>query len=61
MLDHLELTDAVEVTLEKGKIVLTKPRVQPAVAPARRQSFEDAKKATVEQYHNALKELAGAD
>lgn len=58
MLDHLEVTDAVEVTFEKGKIVLTKPAGAPT---RRRQSFEEAKKATIEQYHDALKELAGAE
>ncbi len=62
MLDHLAVTDTVEVTFEKGKIVLTKPTgAALAAAPRRRRSFEEAKKVTIEQYHDALKELADAE
>lgn len=62
MLDHLEISDTVEVTFEKGKIVLTKPAgAALAAIPRRRQSFEEAKKATIGQNHDALKKLADAE
>ena len=62
MLDHLGVTEAVEVTFEKGKIVLTKPSGLFPVKPGRRrQSFEDALKSTIEQYGPALQRLADAD
>ena len=62
MLDHLELEDTVEVTFERGKIVLTKPSgASVAAPPRRRQSFEEAKQSTIAQYGPALKELADAE
>ncbi len=56
MLEHLGVTDAVEVTLEEGRIVITAPH---GPAP-RRQSFEEAKDATFDQYDSAMKRLADA-
>lgn len=62
MLDHLDVSDTIEVTFEKGKIVLSKPSgAALAAAPRRQRTFEEAKKATIEQYHDALKELADAE
>ena len=52
MLQHLGVDSQVEVTFEKGKIVLTAPR--------KRQSFEDAVQSTFKQYDGALKELSEA-
>ncbi len=55
MLDHLGVTDAVEVSMEEGKIILSPPK---GAAPRRRQSFEEAKNATFAQYDSAMKRLA---
>jgi antitoxin component of MazEF toxin-antitoxin module len=52
MLEHLGATDAVELTLEEGRIVLTAPR--------RRQTFEEATEATFTEYDQAMKALADA-
>lgn len=57
MLDHLEVGDSVELTFEKGKIVLTRPQAQDA---QEKQPYEEAKKATIAQYHDALDALSGA-
>ena len=52
MLDHLGVTDEVEVFLDRGRIVITAPR--------NRQSFDDAKKSTFDQYDSTMKRLADA-
>jgi antitoxin component of MazEF toxin-antitoxin module len=56
MLEHLGVTETVDVSFEDGRIVLAAPRE--AAAPRRRQSFREAADATLEQYDEALKELA---
>lgn len=56
MLEHLGVTDAVEVLIEEGRIVITAPQ---GPAP-RRQSFEEAKEATFAQYDAAMRRLADA-
>ena len=53
MLDHLGVSDTVDVRLEEGRIVITPP--QP-----KRQSFEDASKATFAEYDGAMRRLADA-
>lgn len=56
MMHHLGVTDAVEVSMEQGRIVITAPH-----GPSqRRQSFEDAKESTFAQYDDALRRLADA-
>lgn len=63
MLDHLGVTEAVEVTLEKGRIVITAPAEGAVPArrpPRRRQTFEDAMTSTFAQYDPALQRLAEA-
>lgn len=57
MLDHLGVTDEVEVLIEQGQIRITAPQGH---AP-RRQSFEEAKEATFAQYDAAMRRLADAD
>lgn len=57
MMDHLGVTDAVEISMEQGRIVITAPQ---GIAPSRRQSFEEAKDATFAQYDDALRRLADA-
>jgi antitoxin component of MazEF toxin-antitoxin module len=56
MLEHLGVTDEVEVLLEEGQIRITAPRGR---AP-RRQHFEEAKEATFAQYDVAMQRLADA-
>lgn len=56
MLDHLGVTDKVEVLMEQGQIRITAPQGH---AP-RRQSFEEAKEATFAQYEEAMQRLADA-
>jgi antitoxin component of MazEF toxin-antitoxin module len=56
MLDHLGITDTVEITLEEGRIVLAPPQ---GAAP-RRQSFEQASESTFAQYDDAMRRLADA-
>lgn len=56
MLDHLGVTDAVDVTMEEGRIVITPP-----TGPSpRRQSFNEASEATFAQYGPAMQRLADA-
>ena len=55
MLDHLGVTDAVDVKLEEGRIVISPPS---GAAPRRRQAFEEAKRATFAQYDVAMQRLA---
>ena len=55
MMEHLGVDQAIEVTMEEGRIVLTAPQGAP-----RRQSFEEARNATFAQYDNALQRLADA-
>ena len=55
-LNHLGVTDKVEVLIEHGQIRITAPQGH---AP-RRQSFEEAKAATFVQYDEALQRLADA-
>jgi antitoxin component of MazEF toxin-antitoxin module len=47
MKEHLDVTDEVEVSYEKGRIVLRKPM-----------TIEEAAERTIERYGNALKNLA---
>lgn len=56
MLDHLGVTDEVELLIEEGQIRITAPHGR---AP-HRQSFEEARAATFAQYDDALKRLADA-
>lgn len=56
MLEHLGVTDAVEVLIEEGRIVITAPQ---GPAP-RRQNFEEAKDSTFAQYDGAMRRLADA-
>jgi antitoxin component of MazEF toxin-antitoxin module len=56
MLDHLGVTDQVEILLEQGQIRITAPQGRTLV----RQSFEEAKEATFAQYDHALQRLADA-
>ena len=56
MLDHLGVTDEVEILMEQGQIRITAPQGR---AP-RRQSFEEAKEATFVQYDDAMQRLADA-
>ena len=56
MLDHLGVTDEVEILLEHGQIRITAPQGH---AP-RRQSFEEAKEATFTQYDETMQRLADA-
>ena len=55
-LNHLGVTDKVEVLIEHGQIRITAPQGR---AP-RRQSFEEAKAATFVQYDEAMQRLADA-
>jgi antitoxin component of MazEF toxin-antitoxin module len=55
MLDHLGVTNEVEVSIEQGRIVITPPR-----AARRRQSYEEAKSSSFAQYDVAMKRLAEA-
>ncbi|BDI28103.1 hypothetical protein CCAX7_001540 [Capsulimonas corticalis] len=57
MLQHLGVSDEVEVAFEAGRIVISAPIVE---APRRRQSFEEAADATFIQYDEALRRLADA-
>jgi hypothetical protein len=57
MLDHLGVTDAVEVTMEEGRIVITPPK---GALPVRRQSFDEAAESTFSQYDTAMERLADA-
>ena len=57
MLYHLGVTYEVEVLIEHGRIWITAPQDR---AP-RRQSFEEAKASTFDQYDLAMQRLAGAD
>ncbi len=54
MLEHLGVSNEIEVSLEEGRIVLTAPKC-PA---SNRKSFEEAKSATFAQYGEALQRLA---
>ena len=55
MLDHLGVTDSVEVSMEPGRIVITAPH-----APRHRQSYEEAKRSSFDQYDEAMRRLADA-
>jgi len=57
MMDHLGVTDAVEVTMEEGRIVITPPKGTEA---RRRQSFEEAMEGTFSQYDSAIRRLSDA-
>ncbi|MEO7716804.1 MAG: AbrB/MazE/SpoVT family DNA-binding domain-containing protein [Capsulimonas sp.] len=54
MLQHLGVTDEVEIAFEAGRIVLTAPV---ASAPRRRETFEEAADAVFEQYDETLRRL----
>ena len=56
MLEHLGVTDEVEIFLEQGQIRITAPQRRAQL----RQSFEEAKEATFAQYDAALHRLADA-
>ena len=56
MLDHLGVTDEVEILMEQGQIRITAPQGH---AP-RRQGFKEAKEATFAQYDEAMQRLADA-
>lgn len=55
MLEHLGIEETIEITMEEGRIVLTAPQIS-----LRRQSFDEARNATIEQYGEALQRLADA-
>ena len=58
MLEHLGVTDEVELSMEQGRIVITAPQGR---APRRRQSFEESKAATFVQYDDAMQRLADTE
>jgi len=53
MLEHLGVSNEIEVTMEEGRIILSAPKGTP-----RRQSFEEAKNSTFAQYDSAMQRLA---
>jgi antitoxin component of MazEF toxin-antitoxin module len=56
MLEHLGIRDnAVDVSLEEGRIVLRAPTMP---APGRPKSFEEAAEAVFEQYPETMRALA---
>lgn len=57
MLDHLGVTDAVDISMERGKIVITAPV---GAKPRRRMTFEEAKEATFKKYNRTMTRLADA-
>ena len=57
MMDHLGVTDSVEVTMEEGRIVISPPK---GVSPRGRQSFKEAMESTFSQYDSAIARLADA-
>lgn len=56
MLEHLGVSNEVDVSMEEGRIVLTAPQA----SSSRRQSFEEAKNSTFAQYSDAMQRLADA-
>lgn len=58
MLEHLAVTETVDISFEDGRIVITAPREEATAVPRRKQSFREAADATLEQYDKALKRLA---
>lgn len=63
MKEHLGITDAVDVRIEQGKIVLTAPKMPAAAAaavaaPRKRQGFEEAMNSTFSQYDKTMRVLA---
>jgi len=60
MMDHLGVTDAIEISLEAGKIVLTAPL--PDAAPvARRPTVRESAVKGMNKYRPALEVLAGSE
>ncbi|MDR3706868.1 MAG: hypothetical protein P4L33_01095 [Capsulimonadaceae bacterium] len=57
MLDHLGVSDEVEVVLEDGKIVITAPNPK---STGRGRSFDDAMASTFERYGQTMRDLADA-
>lgn len=57
MLEHLGVTDEVEVLMEHDRIVITAPQGR---TPRRRQSFDEAKASTFAQYDEVMRRLADA-
>ena len=58
MLEHLGVTDAVEVTLEDGRLVLSASSQASSGAPAPAQTFAEAAEDTLAQYDEALRRLS---
>ena len=58
MIDHLGVTDSVEISLEAGRIVLTAPALD-AVRSARRSTVREAAAEGINKYREALDVLAG--
>ena len=60
MIAHLGVEDAVDISIEEGRIVLTAP--SPDAVPAKRKiSVRDAALEGIAQYRPALDVLAGKD
>jgi antitoxin component of MazEF toxin-antitoxin module len=57
MLDHLGVTDEIEVKLEEGKIVIMAPN---ASVSRQRENFQDALETTFTQYDETMQRLADA-
>ena len=62
MLEHLGVTESVEIQLESGRIVISAPAENAPKPPRRhRQSFVDAKNSTIAQFGAAFKILAAPE
>jgi hypothetical protein len=58
MIEHLGIEDAIDISIEEGRIVLTAPAAN--AAPIRRKiSVREAGREIIEQYRPALNVLAG--
>jgi len=55
MLDHLGVTDEIEVKLEEGRIVITAPKASDS---RQRENFQDALEATFSEYDETMQRLA---
>lgn len=58
MMDHLGVTDSIEISLEAGRIVLTAPTVDSAPV-SRRPSVRESAVKGITKYRPALEVLAG--
>jgi len=58
MLDHLGIQDAVEISIEQGRIILTAPETD-AKPKSRKITLEEAINKGIAKYRPALEVLAG--